>query len=151
MNLPINKDGNIELDLFEIVSIVIDRATPEEREAITEYFALQKPIREWMVERLANEYSRHSYYQSVHEDRREFLRQIMEEELAYYADLIADKVEDWKRYRDAYYELRNWCSENAKDYPWNKLDIDFDFRRELETMIKDIVKQERPDLLEPKT
>jgi len=148
MNLPINKDGNIELDLFEIVSIVIDKATPEERETITEYFGLQNPIREWMVERLANEYSRHCFYESVHQDRRELLKKIKEHELAYYADLIAEKVEREKRFEKAYYNLRNWCSENAKDYPWDRTEIDFDFRRNLEEMVINIIKQERQDLLE---
>ena len=34
MRLPINEDGNIELDLFEIVSEVMHKATEEERQTI---------------------------------------------------------------------------------------------------------------------
>lgn len=150
MQLPINKDGNIELDLFDIVSEVMNRATEEEMQTMVEYFALQKPIRKWMVERLANEYSRHSYYQSVHDDRRELLKQIKDEELAYYADLIAEKVEREKRFEKSYYDLRNWCSEHAKDFPWDKTEIDLNFKREVEETVKTIIKTERPDLLEVK-
>jgi len=155
MQLPMNKDGNIELDLFEIVSEVINRATQEEREAIVEYFGYQKPIREWMVERLATEFSRPSYYEEIHKDRLEFLRQIKEEELSFYADLIAQKVADERRHNKAYWELYHWCSNHnithTDGFPHQALKSnDWDWKNEVAETVKEIIKQERPDLLDAK-
>ncbi len=156
MRLPINKDGNIELDLFEIVSEVVNRASEEERQTIIEYFAMQKPIRKWMVERLAEEYSRPSYYSEVHEDRLDFLTKIKDEELSYYASLICEKITDEYRHSKAYWELYHWCSDHnitrMEGFPHQALKpSDFDWGHELETLVRDTIKQERPDLLKPKT
>ena len=156
MRLPINKDGNIELDLFEIVSEVIGRATEEERGAIVEYFGFQKPIRKWMVERLAKDYSRPAYCASVHEDRLELLNLIKQEELEYYASLIVEKMVDEHRHNKAYWKLYHWCSANnitiMDGFPHQALKCsDWDWRQELEMIVKDIIKKERPELLEVKS
>jgi len=58
MQLPINKDGNIELDLFEIISEIVNEPTEEGLQTIIDYLDFQKPIRMWRVESLAEEYSR---------------------------------------------------------------------------------------------
>ncbi len=155
MQLPINKDGNIELDLFEIVSEVIGRATEEERETMVEYFALQKPIRKWMVERLAEEYSRPCYNEGIHKDRLELLQRIKVEELNYYASLIVEKMIDEHRHNKAYWELYRWCSDhsitNMVGFPHQALkNSDWKWREELEEIVKQIIKTDRPDLLEPK-
>ncbi len=155
MQLPINKDGNIELDLFDIVSEVIGRATEEERQTIIEYFAMQKPIRKWMVERLAEEYSRPSYYKSVHEDRLDLLKRIKEEELSYYAGLIVEKMIDEHRHNLAYWELWRWCSDHKithmEGFPYQALKTsDWNWKQELEETVKTIIKKERPDLLDVK-
>lgn len=156
MQLPINKDGNIELDLFEIVSEVVNKATPEEQEAIVEYFGFQKPIRKWMVDRLANEYSRPSFYEEIHEDRLALLKQIKQEELAFYADLIAQKVADERRHNKAYWELYHWCSNHGitrtAGFPRQALNSsDWDWKNEVAEIVEEIIKQKRPDLLEVKT
>ncbi len=155
MQLPINKEGNIELDLFDIVSEVMNRVTEEERQTMVEYFALQKPIQKWMVERLATEYSRPNFYEGVHNDRLALLKSIKQEELEYYASLIADKVEDERRHNKAYWELYYWCSDNnitgMKGFPHQALKTgDFDWKHDVEETVKEIIKQERPDLLEVK-
>ena len=155
MRLPINDKGNIELDLFDIVSEVTGKATEDERIAIVEYFALQEPIRKWMVERLANDYSRPGYSSSVHDDRLELLRSIKEEELNYFASLIVEKMIDEHRHNKAYWEIYRWCSDNnitrMEGFPHRSLKYDeWDWRMELEQTVRDIVKQERPDLLEVK-
>ena len=155
MQLPINKDGNIELDLFEIISEVINKATEEERQTIVEYFGFQKPIRKWMVERLADEYSRPSFYESVHDDRFALLKAIKQEELEYYADLIAQKVAGERRHNKAYWEQYWWCQKNnitAMDgFPHQALkSSDWNWKNEVAETVKEIIKQERPDLLEVK-
>jgi len=153
MNLPINKDGNIELDLFDIVSEVIGRATDEERETIVVYFGLQKPIRKWMVERLAEEYSRPSYNEEIHKDRSELLQKIKVEELNYYATLIAGKMIDEHRHNKAYWELYRWCSDHnltcMVGFPHKALkNSDWEWKEEVEEIVRNIIKQERADLLE---
>ncbi len=155
MQLPINKDGNIELDLFDIVSEVMGRATEEERQAMVENFGLQEPIRTWMVTRLANEYSRPSYNENVHKDRATLLTQIKEEELKYYADLIVDKMTDEYRHNKAYWEIYRWCSDHnitrMEGFPHQALKCsDWKWKQELEETVRQIIKTERPDLLEVK-
>jgi len=155
MNLPINKDGNIELDLFDIVSEVVNRATEEERQTIVEYFGFQEPIRKWMIKRLADEYSRPSFYTTVHEDRLELLQKIKVEELNFYASLIVEKMLDEHRHNKAYWELYHWCSDHhitgMEGFPHQSLKhVDWDWKMELEKTVKQIIKEERPDLLEPK-
>lgn len=155
MQLPINKDGNIELDLFEIISEVVHRATPEEREAIVENFAILKPIREFIIDKLANEYSRPSFYEGWHHDRLKFLKAIKQEELDYYASLIVGKIVDEYRHNKAYWELYHWCSNHditrMEGFPHQALKpSDWKWKEELEAMVKAVIKQERPDLLEVK-
>ena len=155
MRLPINKDGNIELDLFEIISEVIGRATEEERQTIVEFFGLQKPIREWMIERLADEFSRPSYCEEIHNDRLKLLQSIKVEELSFYAGLIVEKMTDEHRHNKAYWELYRWCQEHkitlTDGFPHQALKHgDWNWRQELEEAVKQIIKQERPDLLEAK-
>ncbi len=155
MQLPINKEGNIELDLFEIVSEVVGRATQEEREAMVEAFGFQEPIRKWMVERLANEYARPSYNENIHKDRAELLAKIKDEELKYYADLIVDKMVDEHRHNKAYWELYHWCSDhnitNMAGFPHQALkSTDWKWQQEIEEVVRNIIKTERPDLLEVK-
>jgi len=152
MILPINKEGNIELDLFEIVSQVVHKATPEEKEAIIECFGLQKPIREWMVNRLATEFSRPCYCEGIHADRLKLLEAIKQEELNYYAALIVSKVEDERRHNKAYWELYRWCQAHnitgMEGFPHQALKhSEWDWKLEIERIIKDIIKNERPDLL----
>jgi len=152
MRLPINKDGNIELDLFDIVSEVVGKATEEERQTMVEYFGMQEPIRKWMVERLAEEYSRPSFYEEVHNDRKDFLRKIKDEELAFYASLIVERVNDECRHQQAYWKLYYWCSANnitrMNGFPSPILHpSDWDWRKELEDRVKQIIKTERSDLL----
>ena len=154
MRLPINKDGNIELDLFDIVSEVIGRATPEERETIVGYFGYQPSIRKWMVERLADEFSRPNYNEEIHKDRLELLQKIKVEELKYYADLIVDKMVDEHRHNKAYWELYWWCQKNEitrmEGFPHQSLKTsDWDWKLELENTVFEILKRERPNLLEP--
>jgi hypothetical protein len=155
MQLPINKDGNIELDLFEIVSEVVNRATEEERQTIVEYFGFQKSIREWMIKRLADEYSRPSYYEEIHKDRLELLRKIKIEELNFYASLIVGKMIDEHRHNKAYWEIYRWCSDHnitrMDGFPHQALKPDdWKWRGELEETVTQIIKQERPDLLDTK-
>ena len=155
MRLPINKDGNIELDLWEIVHEVVNRATEEERQMMVEYFAMQKPIRKWMIERLSNDFSRPSYDSSIHEDRHELLTKIKEEELNFYASLIVEKMLDEHRHNKAYWEIYRWCSHNnitrMAGFPHQALKHDdWKWRQELEETVATIIKQERPDILEPK-
>ncbi|MEE9304589.1 MAG: hypothetical protein V3U84_12505 [Thiotrichaceae bacterium] len=155
MRLPINKDGNIELDLFEIISEVINRATEEERQTIVEFFGFQRPIRKWMIERLADDYSRPSYCEEVHNDRLQLLQSIKVEELSFYAGLIVEKMLDERRHNKAYWELYHWCSEHkitlTAGFPHQTLKPDdWNWRQELEETVRQIVKQERPDFLEPK-
>lgn len=155
MQLPINKDGNIELDLWQIVSEVVHRATKEERQMMVEYFGMQEPIRKWMVERLADEYSRPNYYAEVHKDRLEFLRKIQEEELDFYASLIVGKMVDEYRHSKAYWKLYRWCSDHGitrqAGFPHQALKpSDWNWKLELENAVKEIIKTERPDLLEAK-
>jgi hypothetical protein len=158
MQLSINKEGNIELDLFDIVSEVIGRATEEERQTMVEYFGLQEPIRKWMVERWADDYSRPSYNNTIHKDRLDFLTKIKQEEMAYYADKIVDKINDEYRHNKAFWELYHWCQTNEvtrqKGFPSTfqlLKESDWDWRRGLDAMVKDIIKNDRPDLIETKT
>lgn len=153
MQLPINKDGNIELDLFAIISEVVHRATPEEREAIVEDFAILKPIREFIIDKLANEYSRPAFYEEWHQDRLKFLKAIKQEELEYYASLIVHKMIDEHRHNKAYWELYRWCSDNhitrMEGFPHQALKpSDWKWEEELENTVKEIIRKERPDLLE---
>ncbi len=153
MQLPINKDGNIELDLFDIVSEVVHRATPEEREAMVENFGILKPIRDFIIDKLANEYSRPSFYEGWHDDRLKFLKAIKQEELDYYASLIADKLSDEERHQKAYWELYWWCQKNnitnMAGFPHQALKCsDWKWKQELEDTVRQIIKTERPSLLE---
>lgn len=155
MQLPINKDGNIELDLFNIVSEVINRATPEERQSIIEYFAILKPIREFVIDKLANEYSRPAFYEGWHDDRLKFLKAIKQEELEYYASLIVNAMIDEHRHNKAYWEIYRWCSDHditrMAGFPHQSLKhSDWKWKEELENTVKQIIKAERPDLLEVK-
>ena len=155
MRLPINKDGNIELDLSEIISEVVGKATDEERKTIIEYFGFLIPIRKLVIDMLAHEYSRPSFYEDVHKDRLELLTKVKQEELGYYAALIVDKVEDERRHNKAYWELYHWCSNNnitsRPSFPHQALKGgDWNWRLELEKVVTDIIKKERPDLLEVK-
>ena len=155
MQLPINKDGNIELNLVDIISEVMNRATEEERQTMVEYFALQEPIRKWMVERLADEYSRPCYNNKIHKDRLELLKKIKQEELEYYADKIVDKITNEYRHNKAYWELYWWCQANnitrMEGFPHQALKpSEWDWRMELEKMVCEVIKTERPDLLEVK-
>lgn len=155
MQLPINKDGNIELDLFDIVHEVMNKATEEERQTMVEYFGVQEPIRKWMVERLANEYSRPNFYEEVHKDRLDLLKRIKQEELAYYAGLIVNKITDEYRHHKAYWELYYWCRENnitnMAGFPHQALkSSDWKWKEELEKMVAETIRQERPSFLEVK-
>ncbi len=155
MQLPINKDGNIELDLWEIVHEVVNQATEEEQQMMVEYFAMQKPIRKWMVERLADDFSRPNYNTSTHEDRDELLTKLKDEELKYYASLIVEKMIDEHRHNKAYWEIYRWCSANnitrMEGFPHQALKHDdWKWRLELEETVGTIIKQDRPDILEPK-
>ncbi len=156
MRLPLNKEGNIELDLFEIISEVIGKATEEERDTIVEYFGLQKPIRKWMVGRLADEFSRPCYNESIHDDRSDLLQKIKDEELKYYASLITDKMVDEHRHNKAYWEIYRWCSDHGithmEGFPHQALKLsDWDWKREIEETVRNIIKTERPDLLKVTT
>lgn len=155
MELSLNKNGNIELDLYDIITEVIGKATEEEMVDIVECFGLQKPIREWMVKRLADEFSRPSYNEEIHKDRLELLQSIKVEELKYYADLIVDKMIDEHRHNKAYWELYHWCSNHEvtrmDGFPHQALKpSDFEWKRELTETVENIIKEKRPDLLEPK-
>lgn len=155
MNLPLNKDGNIELDLHDIITEVIGKATEEEMIGIVESFGLQKPIRKWMVERLADEFSRPCYYESVHDDRLKLLQSIKVEELAYYADAIVKAMVDEHRHNKAYWELYWWCQKNnitsMNEFPHNALKpSDYNWKQALEKTVIKIIEEKRPDLLEPK-
>lgn len=132
------------------------RATEEECQTMVEYFGLQKPIRKWMVERLANEYSRPSFYESVHKDRLELLQKIKQEELSFYACLIVEKMTDEHRHNKAYWEIYRWCSDHnitsMEGFPHQALKSDdFKWEQELEETVKRIIKTERTDLLEVKS
>lgn len=155
MNLPLNKNGNIELDLYDIMAEVIGNATEEEMDGIIERFTLLPEIRRYMVDRLANEYSRYCYYEEIHKDRLSLLTKIKEEELNFYASLIADKVADEYRHNKAYWELYHWCSDKGytheDKFPHQALKpCDWDWIKGIEKIVVDTVKKERPSLLEVK-
>ncbi len=155
MELSLNEKGNIELDLYAIITEVIGKATEEEMVDIVECFGLQKPIRRWMVERLADDYSRPCFNESIHDDRLKLLQSIKVEELKYYADLIVDKMVDEHRHNKAYWELYHWCQNHdvnkIEGFPYNSLrPSNTDWTKELRETVETIIKEKRPDLLEPK-
>ena len=118
-----------------------------------EYFGFQEPIRKWMIERLAEEYSRPSYCEEIHRDRLDFLKRIKDEELSFYADLIASRVSDERRHNKAYWELYHWCQSHnitrIDGFPYQALKAsDWDWKNDVAKTVRHIINQERPDLLE---
>jgi hypothetical protein len=155
MNLSLNKNGNVELDLYEIISEVIGNATEAEMLSIIEEFALQPKIRKYMIDRLANEFSRPCFCEEIHNDRLELLQKIKAEELSFYASLIVGKMIDEYRHNKAYWELYWWCSNKGysqeDSFPHQALKTsDWDWRLELENLVIETVKKERHELLEIK-
>jgi hypothetical protein len=77
------------------------------------------------------------------------------EELKYYADLIVDKMVEESRHHKAYWELYHWCKNHDVNkidgFPYNSLrPYDTDWTKELRETVENIIKEKRPDLLEPK-
>lgn len=126
MDAKLNDNGMIELDLYEVVKEVVDKMHADETDCIqTELiitaFGITDQIREWMVDRLANAYSRKNYNSSVHMDRQNFLNSITENEIAYYADKITSEINEERRHNQAYWKLYHWCSDRGltheQDFP----------------------------------
>jgi hypothetical protein len=144
MKLGINDKGIIELDMLDIVREVVGNTPDEELDELISMFGFQKRISKMVSEALAEEFSRANYNTNIHECRDLFLKHIKQEEIKYYASVITDKLDDYKRAHEQYWKLYNWCSANHvfqghDDYPsvLNSPPLDFDFRRALEA---DIVK-----------
>ncbi len=146
MKLEINDKGKIELDMHDIITEVVGNTDDENLEELISMFGFQKRIFKMVSVALAEEFSRENYNTNIHEARELFLQHIKQEEIKFYASKIVNKLDDYKRSHEAYWQLYHWCSENNvfQQYhehpsPLNMPPLDFDFRHDLETHITKIL------------
>lgn len=152
MKLEMNDKGNIELDVHEIITELIGNTPDEELDDLISMFGFQKRISKMVSEALAKEFSRENYNTNIHECRDLFLKHIKQEEIKFYASLIANHVENYKRDHENYWKLYHWCSNNnlfqgREGYPsiLHSSPIDFDFRKELEAEVVKAFAEKFPD------
>jgi len=152
MKLEINDKGKIELDMHDIITEVVGDTPDEELDELISMFGFQKRIFKMTSEALAKEFSRANYNTNIHECRDLFLKHIKQEEIKFYASLIVNKLDDYKRTHEAYWTLYRWCSDNNvfrnfEKYPsvLNSPPIDFDFRRKLEEDIAQAFTEKYPE------
>jgi inhibitor of KinA sporulation pathway (predicted exonuclease) len=142
MNLKLDEKGNVLLNLSDIVDELMGDADSDTCQEILEYFAWQKPMFKYVIDKLCDEYSRDNYNTSIAKYRKDFLTKIQQSQIDYYSSVIANKLEDFKRHNDKYWELYHYVSdklsdEDRRNMPTIFTDIEFDFRNELEKIIKE--------------
>lgn len=125
---------------------MFDEMDDDVKVKLIEYLGWEKPVLEKAVDLIENEYSRENYNTVVHETRKKLLEKVKEEELEYYANKIADRVEELKRERHNYFKIYHYMRDRARDLGI-RLDnipdtdpIDFDYRHELAKMIQEELK-----------
>lgn len=103
-------------------------------------------LRIWM-----QEYSRGSCNSEIHDIRKALLDAVGRREIEFYAGLIANKIEEFRRddrnYWKLYNAIRDWCNANNIKYPSfsEKEKIDFDYKRELEKIIQEAFNAKLPN------
>lgn len=156
MKIEINDDSKLEISLWDIIEEAFRQANEEGVSQIIEYLSIQPQVRKVIIRRLAEEFSRKSYYEEIHKDRKEFLSMIGEQELNFYCDGIASDIEELRRDNENYWELYNFCSQNELFYtklpngenkylnPPKRKDIDFEIRNKISTELREIISKNIP-------
>ena len=144
MKPEMNKQGKIQLDMFDIITEVIENMPNERMWEMIEQFGWHEKIFTWVSKALAEEFSRKNYDPMIHEERKKFLQKVKKQEIEYYAELIAARVEDEARMAKAYWKLYRWCSDNHifrtdnGSYEASEFrGIDFDYRDNLVAIINE--------------
>lgn len=158
MELKIDDEGRIQLDMLDIVREVVGNTPNDRLWELVEMFGWQDRVFKMVSNALAVEFSRENYNTHLHESREMFLKHIKQEEIKYYASLIASRVSDAERHGDSFWKLYHWCSEHGvfRDYPdalCAKLprSSDWDFRQQLERDVVEAFKQKFPGVYENAT
>jgi predicted metal-dependent phosphoesterase TrpH len=156
MKIEINNDSKLEISLWDIIEEAFRQANEEGVSQMIEYLAIQPQVRKVIIHRLAEEFSRMSYYEEIHKDRREFLSAIKEQELDFYCDGIASKVEELRRDNEDYWKLYHFCSQNNLFYtklsngenkylsPPKRNEMDSEIRNKISTELRKIISDNIP-------
>jgi len=154
MELKINDKQKIELDMYDIINEIVSN-TPEDRMwGIIEGFMWKKPILKMCSEALAEEFSSNSYNTNIHEARDLFLKHIKQEEIKYYASVIAEKSDNERRHHNSYWKLYHWCAEHEvfKEHGYPPFETperyDPDWRTKLEQIVEQSLLNKFPELKE---
>jgi hypothetical protein len=140
----IEKDKAI-MDINDFLYELTQNMTENSLMELIECFAWTPKVFQKVVDMLISEFSREHYNQFIHEGREKFLKSLKEEEIKYYADSIASKIEKYKKENQDYWKLYHhfrelFGYEAIKNYP-QPAEIDFDLRSELAKIIEETLKQ----------
>jgi hypothetical protein len=156
MKFHITDQGKVEIDMMDIISTVVSNTADDELWKLVEMLGWQERMLKFVSQVLAEEYSRESYNESIHESRDLFLKHIKQEEIKFYASAISEKVCDAKRYNEAFWELYHWCSDKGifreyHDYPKDLPEMtDFTWKHQLEDTIETAFLEKMPEVIETK-
>jgi hypothetical protein len=143
--MKINEKGTeIILDLNEILGTCQKELSPEQFEDIMKVFSTGDKVFEYIVDKLAYAFSRENYNSFINIGREEFLKRIKQEQLAFYAAKIANKIESFKRNDTDYWKLYQLVVTHAPELIGKipKMEaIDFDYIHKLEQMIIETFKE----------
>jgi len=137
-------DGSIQISLRWLLSELED-VPPDQLLGILDGLSWNPVIIAKTVDLLANEFSRENYNTCVHTARLDFLCRVKEQEIKYYANSIADKIEERFRKINDYNRLYHHVFEhyghvNLSKFP-ERQKIDFEIRRELAAIVENAFKE----------
>lgn len=140
MRIKIEKD-NLIINIADLLYDFKHQMNEDELLQLIELFAWTPKLFKEVVKMLSSDFSRENYNEFIHEGREEFLKKVKEEEVEFYADKIAKKVEETFRVNSDYWKLYHYVKErygysSLKDYP-KPDDIDFKLRKELVEIVKE--------------
>lgn len=157
MDFKVNDKGKIELDMWDIIHEVVANTPEDDMWSLVEMVGGQDRMFKFVSEALAEEFSRPNYNTHCHEAREMFLKHIKQQEIKWYASLIASKVPDAKKNSEAYWKLYDWCSKHEvgrgdKTFPTIfDQPSSTDFAHELEVTIEQAFLEKMPEVAEPKS
>jgi len=141
------KEGKVCIDLGDLLYMVWE-VQPDEFDQVEfiKKFAWMPQVREEVIRILKEEYSRKSYNEDVHEAREALLVIMKEEEIKFYANVIAKKVEKIQREDRDYWKLFHAVKDHLPDGlevpKTGGLDIDYIYK--LEEMIVGVFEKHLP-------
>jgi len=142
MKIIINEKGKLEIDLGEFLEEYESAIPIDEKWKLIESFCWMDDVFKKVTDMMAREFSRENYNKFIHVEREKFLKSIQYEEIKYYSDKLASKIEEKFRVVNNYWALFHFYHERHQEFgdmkEWEpKVNpFDIDLRNELSGMIE---------------